>query len=260
MDVFREENRFAHRRQLLFSDCDRNKNMKLSAILRLSGELAGHDLTDRGIPHQKLWDAGMVFLLTRIAVRINRLPRELDEITELTWEHSIKGAQFLRGYEIQDDKGEKLLDGISCWVLVNPQTRQILRPKEYKFSFTLDEWYPLNATMPTKIELDNPIYAGQRQVYYSDIDANGHCYNAVYGDIICDFAPIEVINAMEKDCIGAKGLRVNFIHEAVLGDKIDIYYQLSKDDKDEKNLQGEKSCLFYGSIGGKRCFEAAIEL
>lgn len=68
-----------------------------------------------------------VFLLSRIALRIHRCPRALQVVDVTTWEDGVKAAHMQRVYEITDREG--LLVSIrSDWILVDPQTRRIMRP------------------------------------------------------------------------------------------------------------------------------------
>lgn len=73
----------------------------------------------------------MVFLLSRSSFRIHRMPRVYEEIVVSTWEHGIKGSQFLRDFEYFSKEGELLVSASTAWLLVNPVSRKILRPTEF---------------------------------------------------------------------------------------------------------------------------------
>ena len=80
-----------------FYDCDYKHRMKLSTILKHSAELAGYDYTIKGFSHEFLWEKQMVFLLSRISMKIFNYPKDTDELTISTWECGKKGAVFMRG-------------------------------------------------------------------------------------------------------------------------------------------------------------------
>ena len=95
----RKDGIFYYNIYLHFYDCDPKEQAKLSTILKYAADIAGIDYTLKGYSHQYLWDNGMVFLLSRSSFRIHRMPRTYEEIVVSTWEHGIKGSQFLRDFE-----------------------------------------------------------------------------------------------------------------------------------------------------------------
>lgn len=242
MEQYRKDGYFCEVRRLMFSDCDYTKNIKLSSILRFTAEIAGADLYERGISHQHLWDNNMVFLLSRIAVNIDKFPRDKETIEIATWENNQRGATFNRGFKIRDKDGNVNIDAMSAWVLVNPQTRHILRPSAYPYKFNYKK-RDVKAKIRGKLPMDGAQIAGGREIFYSDIDANGHVYNAVYADIACDFAPQEVFDREWKS------FQINFIAEAKKGDVLKIHTKMDKD-----------SYHAWGMNDGKCSFEFMLEL
>lgn len=242
MQQYRKDGYFCEVRRLMFSDCDYTKDIKLSSILRFTAEIAGADLFERGISHQHLWDNNMVFLLSRIAVHINEFPRDKETIEVATWENSQRGASFNRGFKIRDEDGNVKIDAMSAWVLVDPVTRHILRPSAYPYKFNYQQ-KDVNAKIHGKFPMDGAEIAGKREIFYSDIDANGHVYNAVYADIACDYAPPEVFNRRWM------AFQINFIAEAKKGDVLKIHTRL-----DDGRYHA------WGINDGKCSFEFMLEL
>ena len=238
MQQYRKDGYFCEVRRLMFSDCDYTKNMKLSSILRFTAEIAGADLYEKGISHQHLWDNGMVFLVSRIAVNIEEFPRDKETIEVATWENSQRGASFNRGFKIRDEDGNVKIDAMSAWVLVNPQTRHILRPSAYPYKFNYRK-RDVKAKIQGKFPMDGAQIAGKREIHYSDIDANGHVYNAVYADIACDYAPQEVFDREWK------AFQINFIAEAKKGDVLEIHTRLDNDRYFAWGMNGDKSSFEF---------------
>jgi acyl-ACP thioesterase len=226
-------------KRIRFYECDSMKRLKLSEILRYASELAGYDYTSKGFSHEFLMKNDMVFLVSKVSFRIFRMPADQQELRASTWEREIKGAVFIRGFEIKDASGELMLQGESFWILVNPLTRRILKPSSYDFK---TEKFPERtaACEPNgKIKPGELSFAGSREVRRSDIDANGHVYNAVYADIAQDFISEEYFSRNPVN------FRINYISEAKLGDVIDIYV----------SYEGKKAFVI-GNTGDKTCFEA----
>lgn len=226
-----------------FSDCDYKYNVTLSAILRWTGEIAGFHLDDRGITREQMWNEDeQVFLLTKFALYIENTPKYSQTITISTWELESKGAQFGRNFAGHDSDGNFLFDAMSLWILVNPHTHQILRPKAYKHEILHCDDTPI--ALIEKIDTNACELVGDRIFRYTDIDANGHVFNAKYADIAYDFAPYDFMKGEIKKA------NINFLHEAVLEDKVNIYTKCN-----------DKQYVAYSEFDNlKRNFEAQIEM
>ena len=223
--------------KLCFFDCDYKKRMKISAILKVTAEIAGKDYTDKGLDHDFLWENGYVFLLSRISLHINHYPTEPQMLDSSTWECGKKGAMFLRGYYICVD-GEVCIDGESGWIVVNPETRKIIRPSSFPWLMPQLDDREVSALPIEKITVENEEKAGEYIVQISDLDANGHVYNANYADIAVNFLPIEIYDR------NVENFRINFVNEAKLGDKIEIFREIS-----------ENTAKIIGKLSDKVCFE-----
>ena len=233
-----KETIFEEVERLKFYDCDYKGRMKLSAILKVSAEIAGRDYTVKGYTHEKLWEKEMVFLLSRVSVKIFSYPREQDELITRTWENGKKGAMFLRSTEIECENGELAASIQSGWVLANPITRHIYKPSFFFGDMPQNEEKLVFAKEIGKIKYDNIVHVGDREVRITDLDENGHVYNSVYADMVCDSFSQE---NYEKDI---DNFRINYISEAVLGERISLYRQ-----------DIENDCVFVGKVGEKLCFE-----
>lgn len=221
-----------------FYECDYMGRMKISTMLKIAAELAGYDYTLKGYGHEILWEQKMVFLLSRISLRINRYPKSQEEMIDSTWECGKKGALFLRGTQMLFENGETAVSMKSGWVLANPITRSIYKPSVYAFNMPqlLDKEILSNDI--GKIAYDNLTLVGTRQVRISDLDENGHVYNANYADMAGDVMAKE---DYERD---VDNFRINYVNEAKLGDIIDLYSEKS-----------ENREVIIGMIGDTVCFQ-----
>ena len=144
----------------------------------------------------------------------------------------------MRGFEIKSEDGERLVAGDAGWVLANPETRRIIRPSSFPYSMPQIRNRESGALPIAKIATENPEKFGEYQVRISDIDGNGHLYNANYADIAVNFLPIEFYG---KD---VDNFRIDFISEAKLGDVIEIYGEILED-----------KAVVMGTVEVKKCFE-----
>lgn len=126
-----EENGYFRQEEFIFADCDRNKRARVSSLLSRRAAYAGYDYDARGLTHEKLYEMREVFLLSRMAVRIHDCPRYREVMDITTWENGTKGAHMQRFYEMRDQTGAVRVAIKSDWILVDPQTRHILRPASF---------------------------------------------------------------------------------------------------------------------------------
>lgn len=233
------ENGYAREVELAFADCDRDKNVRPAKLLSLLAAAAGFDYDARGLTHQRLYDIGQVFLLSRIALRIHRRPVNREVLTVATWEDGAHGAHMRRVYEMTDESGNVCVSAKSEWILIDPAQRKILRPA----SFT---GKPLT-TCPKSIDCpdcrrislprEGAEELGTRLIRWSDLDGNGHVYSGNYGDIVWDFLPADLQGAPLRE------LYINYSREAVLSETLTLRGFREKDAYTVEGCLGEEHCF-----------------
>lgn len=233
-----------------FYDCDYRKRIKLSSILRITGEIAGQDYINKGLDHKFLWENGWVFLLSRISFNIYQYPTEQQVIHTSTWECGKERAMFLRGYDIKDNNGKILIEGISGWVLVDPNTRQIKKPSAFPWPQRQYEEKCPNVQPLSRIICKSLDKSGERLVRNTDIDANGHMYNAIYADVVCDAISQQLY---EKD---VESFRINFSSEAKINNSIDLFVE---ENQIEEQGISKNSVIVSGKIQEKNCFDCQLK-
>ncbi|WP_455581907.1 acyl-[acyl-carrier-protein] thioesterase [Dysosmobacter sp.] len=210
------ENSYFRQEEFIFADCDRSKRVRVAALLSKAAAFAGYDYDARGLTHEKLYAMREVFLLSRMALRIHECPRYREVMDITTWENGARGAHMQRLYEMADQTGRVRVSIKSDWILVDPETRRILRPG----SFTAK---PLG-TCPRQIDCPEPQKIvlpregleelGRRKVAWSDLDGNGHLYSGNYGDIVWDYLPAELQDRAPREFF------INYSKEATMGEEL----------------------------------------
>ncbi len=200
-----------------FYDCDYNGNIKVSAVLRYLADLAELHYDAKGYGHDLLWEKKMVFLLAEEALRFHRRPRGDERLIFTTWERQIKGPRYFRDFEIYDKEGALVISASTTWLLVNPITRQILRPAACDFHPDLHPERIPDVLPPGRLGKDaEQMFLSERKVRFTDLDNNRHVYNAVYADMAFDAILPEEAAGEIRD------FRIHFSSEAVLGDCITL--------------------------------------
>jgi acyl-ACP thioesterase len=222
-----------------FYDVDFLKRMKISSILREFSQIAGEDYTFRGMSHHFLAAHGGVFLVSRIACRIARYPLHEQPIVISTWEPEKRGPLFIRSYSMTDEDGNLFAEAESGWLYVEVDTRKIIRPRDFPWPCpAIDRDTDIHIG---KIRIAEGECVSEHAVTYSDMDANGHLYNATYGDLIT--------NALTEEEYGRgiEEIYINYIHETKYGDVIRIF----------REYDGQ-AILLTGKVDDTVCFESKL--
>lgn len=189
---YRRGGRYEREIVFSFSDCGPGGDAGLYPVMKLFGDIGGDDYGDRDLGYKKLMELGQAFLLSRCALKICRLPMMDEKVKISTWEQKISGVFFFRDYELLDEAGNIIISSVSNWILVDPATREVLRPDAFAGEKPADSDQAADCPQCPRLRMPADVKTvGERPVYYSDLDANGHVNNAVYSRIATDFLPVE---------------------------------------------------------------------
>lgn len=198
-------------------DVDINNNIRPSLLLRYMQETANHHMRDRKPSYYDLFFDGKSFIVTRVTIEIFQQIHQYDQIQVQTWRCPEKGATFIRCYAILRD-GELMAHAYSEWAVTNQKTGKLCRASEVDISnYDTDE--PLDLSIATRFRLPKDIEyvrAGEKVVFYSDVDMNLHMNNTHYPDMLWNFIPD--VTAKEVTSINLR-----FMREAPLGGNVEVY-------------------------------------
>lgn len=211
--------------EIRFYDCDASHCAKPETLLRYAADVAGIAYTAKGYSHEWLWERGFVFLLSRVSIDVRRMPLADESILLETWEREVKGVLFYRDVVFYSKSGEALVSCATAWSLVDPNARTILKPSA--FAGRVDP-HPQKrkadcAEAERLRESSSMSPCGVRDIVYSDIDGNGHVYNAVYAGITYDVLPQGLTSRP------LLSLQINFKQEALLGERLELFSDIEEE-------------------------------
>ncbi len=227
--------------QICTYDAGPGSLLKLSNLLRLQQEAGERHLAEGQMAFQNLAKMGMAFLVARANLQIERLPKVGEKIKVRTWHRGEHGAAFFRCFQMLGEGDEELVNSVTAYALVDPNTKRLLRPRVFlQLGIASQEDKVSSCPDPERLRLPEHLEpVGTWIVRPSDTDWNQHLNNAAYLDILYDFLPED----ME-----ARDLRlvtVCFLSQALAGDEISVL----------RAKQGEE--LFLRGVHGRgTCFEA----
>ncbi|MDL2323996.1 hypothetical protein LJC61_02430 [Ruminococcaceae bacterium OttesenSCG-928-A16] len=229
-------------------ECDPWDRMTPGAILRRVQEIGTQHCEQLGLTEEHYQATHTVFLLSRISLEIYNAPTTLQEVRIETRAYGMHRAVFQRVTSMYNAQtGEKLCEADSRWVLVDTNTRRILRrePEGFNNPFTEapgQEEHSMEAPKPGEVQS-----FGTRTASYMLCDRNGHLNNTRYADLVCDCLPLQELaqNQIKKMLLFYKA-------EIPLGKSFSLY---------GGKAEGEPSTYYFvAEENGRKNFEAFVTL
>ena len=116
--------------KILSSDCDRFQHLRLSKLFSILQEISIADVERIGLTRDKTLDKGMLWVISRMRLEMER-PICYDEtITISTIAGKRAHMMFPRYYEVRDSEGSLILRGSAIWLLIYADSRTPIVPEE----------------------------------------------------------------------------------------------------------------------------------
>lgn len=238
-----ENQTFTETFRLAQADCDLANRAMPAALLRKAQQLAIDHCNAIGLTDDVYLRTGTAFLMAKVALEIYRPIRLGEQLRATTMPSQSKRAVYNRLTTFEDEQGQLAALYDSRWVLVDVNSRRILRqPPEglpIAFDQTVDKELDFGVER-LPVSQGRPILAG-----YSLCDCNRHINNTRYADLVCDaIDPAAMAESRVKRIVLVYHNEVPFGQEFTLA-----------------AAQGEGGYWYVqGTQEAKRCLEAAVWL
>lgn len=217
-----------------------NSTIKPSAIQHYMQQFAREDCDNMGCTYINMRDVNMVFVLTKMGIKVNEPVFAYDELTVKTYNNRVTGITFEREFEFYRDEKE-VIHATTQWVIIKYDNRQIVRPRDFPFEIPSLNLDCDTILLPRGFDVSGAEFVGERIVRLSDLDENDHLNNCVYSDIFLDVVPYD----RREDYV--KEVNMIFRQEA----RINEVLSLSTATKDGKTVISA-----FNKSENKPCFEA----
>lgn len=202
--------KFTKEFDMLHQDVGQTGTLRLAAVWRCLQEAAAWHLEQQHPTSAELRDRGYTFLVSRFSLHCYAPLTAGERVTAQTWACPPRGASFERCYQLL--RGDEVVaEAIAVWALADVQTHALCRADAVQLSLGTEDPLPLSARF--RLPTDGFETVGQRPVYDSDSDTNGHMNNTRYVDVLCDFLP-----APERAC----AVSLRYAREARCGDVLTV--------------------------------------
>jgi acyl-ACP thioesterase len=199
-------------------DVDPGWKLKLSAFFCYMQEAAVNHSYDLGVGYHDLEKYGVFWVLSRIKLKIKRMPSWGEAITIETWPKGKDRLFALRDFVALDSNNNEIISVTSLWLLIKKENHRPQRIQSLPSPLPENEGISAFDEQLGKIKpLDNLEQKYEREVMTNDLDVNYHVNNARYIDWVLDcFDPLFNVS----NSIG--NIQINYMDEAKHKDKIII--------------------------------------
>ncbi|KVV14604.1 acyl-[acyl-carrier-protein] thioesterase [Flavobacterium sp. TAB 87] len=228
--------------EINFTQCTPSGYLKYTDLCNLLQLTAAAHSEIGGISFTDMQEFNQAWVLSRMRVEINALPKSGDTVVVKTWINSLENSRSVRALEMYV-KGQKVAGCESFWAVFNTKIR---RPEALALPFDHFILYPeKKATKESfskiNIKSDSKVLSN-KIVFLSDLDIVNHVNNVKYLEWCLDYVDPSLILTQKIE-----SFEMNFMKELSLQDEIKIQ---------ENNT--ENRSVFTISKDEKNCF--ALEL
>ena len=199
--------------------CDRYGYLRPIMLMNFLQGAAESHAEELGAGRTYCTARGFAWVVTHNMIDIIESPRSKQEIILTTWPSYHDGLRAYRDFEIRDSDGKLLVRATSQWVLINLETRRLLR-----LSDSLENWgsideraWGIDFNKAPKFDTDKTHTFKCR---FDDVDVNQHINNAVYAVWATESVGFEFRNTHNLT-----GIEIYFEHE-ISADTPDVQVQV----------------------------------
>ncbi len=202
---------------------DRGEQLRPAAFMDIAQDLAFYGADQLNFEDRSVKKEGVVWILARMTVEFDKYPQRYDSVQLETWHRGLDGLFFIREYQMIGADGKTAVRGTSSWILMDMETRRVVRSERMKSIVSIDAQNTERAiaesspkiTLPAGVVMEP---CGEHKVAYSDVDYNGHANNAKY--------TVWAMDCLDQDMVYSRQMRnitINFNHEAHPGSTVSLF-------------------------------------
>ena len=218
-----------YRYTVIPQEIDFTGKARFSTIVNAILNTAGEDARVNGFGIDVLSGMNLGWVLSRLAVELDRRPLEQEEYTVETWVTEYASLTTTRCFRFLDSEGECIGRAVSNWCLIDFAQRRLApmaKIADIAGHTVTDK--PLPCASPVKLRPFEAEPCSSHKVKYMDIDFNRHMNTLRYIDLLADELPIELVASDRPVRVD-----IHFVKESVYGDVLNVFSLREPDSSDE---------------------------
>ena len=177
---------------------------------------------DRGFGMIYLKTVNKAWVLSRLAIEMERMPRAYDRFWVETWVESAMRYITNRNFAITGLDGQVYGYGRSVWAMIDTETRQpqnIMEVHNGSISDYVEREKPCPIARSSRVQMtaDAPLVR-TIDTYYNDVDMNGHINSVKYIEHVLDLWDLEWYKAHRL-----RRFEVAYVAESHQGDRLSLF-------------------------------------
>ena len=224
--------------EINFTQCTPNGYLKYTDLCNLLQLTAGDHAEIGGISFTDMQEFHQAWVMSRMRIEIDSLPKWKDIVTVKTWIISLENSRSVRALEMHLN-GKKIVGCETFWAVFNTKLRRpegLALPHEHFEKF--GDHYSTKERVK-KIDLQKEMKTmNERKVVLSDLDIVNHVNNVKYLEWCLDLVDSKAIMKQRL-----KSFDMNFMKELTLGDDVFIDEISSAEKSNYSILKDGKACF-----------------
>lgn len=162
----------------------------------LGNHLLNAFITERGFGMDYLNPLHKTWVLSRLAIEVDEMPRQYEDFTVETWVESAMRYFTNRNFRIAAEDGRTLGYGRSVWALIDTDTRQpqdILAIRDGAIAQWIESQKECPIEKSSRVKMGEAPTVRTIDTYYNDVDVNGHVNSVKYIEHVLDLFPLNTI-------------------------------------------------------------------
>ena len=189
---------------------------------------AGFHAADRGFGIAELNENHYTWVLSRLAIELEDMPRQYEPFSIHTWIENVYRLFTDRNFELVNKDGKTVGYARSVWAMISMETRKpadlIALHGDSLNQYASDRECPI--AKPGRIKVTNDSPAEVYQTRYSDIDINGHVNSIKYIEHILNLFPMDTFK--EKQI---KRFEMAYVAESYYRDSLSFYLEAKSENE-----------------------------
>ena len=192
-------------------------HIALSVLGNFLLNVAEFHASDRGFGIITLNEGHYTWVLSRLVLEFDAMPRQTERFTIQTWVENVYRLFTDRNFAVLDKDGKYIGYARSVWAMIDLDTRKpvdLLNVYSGGItSYICDKECPIEKAGKIKVVSETPVR--ELVMRYSDIDINGHVNSIRYIDHILDLFPLDLYKSKR-----VKRFEIAYINECHYGDTL----------------------------------------